>query len=141
MLFGIANQMLAAIALCVATSIIVKSGKARYAWVTALPLTWLVVITSTAAYEKIFSDDVRVGFFAAANHLSAQLSSGVLSAERAVIAPRLIFNQHLDAYLTMFFVFVLWVVVIDMINISRRYLQGKKVLASSETPYVKTALE
>lgn len=140
-LFGIANQMLAAIALCVATSIIVKSGKARYAWVTALPLTWLVVITSTAAYEKIFSDDIRVGFFAAANHLSAQLLSGVLSVEKAAVAPRLIFNQHLDAYLTMFFVFVLWIVVIDMINISRRHLQGKKVLASSEEPYVKTALE
>ncbi len=140
-LFGIANQMLAAIALCVATSIIVKSGKARYAWVTALPLTWLVVITSTAAYEKIFSDDIRVGFFAAANHLSAQLLSGVLSVEKAAVAPRLIFNQHLDAYLTMFFVFVLWIVVIDMINISRRHLQGKKVLASSEAPYVKTALE
>lgn len=140
-LFGIANQMLAAIALCVATSIIVKSGKARYAWVTALPLTWLVVITSTAAYEKIFSDDIRVGFFAAANHLSAQLLSGVLSVEKAAVAPRLIFNQHLDAYLTMFFVFVLWIVVIDMINISRRHLQRKKVLASSEAPYVKTALE
>ena len=140
-LFGIANQMLAAIALCVATSIIVKSGKARYAWVTALPLTWLVVITSTAAYEKIFNDDIRVGFFAAANHLSAQLLSGVLSVEKAAVAPRLIFNQHLDAYLTMFFVFVLWIVVIDMINISRRHLQGKKVLASSEEPYVKTALE
>ena len=140
-LFGIANQMLAAIALCVATSIIVKSGKARYAWVTGLPLTWLVVITSTAAYEKIFSDDIRVGFFAAANHLSAQLLSGVLSVEKAAVASRLIFNQHLDAYLTMFFVFVLWIVVIDMINISRRYLQGKKVLASSEEPYVKTALE
>lgn len=139
-LFGIANQMLAAIALCVATSILVKSGKARYAWVTALPLTWLVVITSTAAYEKIFSDDIRVGFFAAANHLSAQLSSGVLSVEKATVAPRLIFNQHLDAYLTMFFVFVLWIVVIDMINISRRHLQGKKVLASSEADYVKTAL-
>ena len=139
-LFGIANQMLAAIALCVATSIIVKSGKARYAWVTALPLTWLIVITSTAAYEKIFSDDIRVGFFAAANHLSAQLLSGVLSVEKAAVAPRLIFNQHLDAYLTMFFVFVLWIVVIDMINISRRHLQGKKVLASSEADYVKTAL-
>ncbi len=140
-LFGIANQMLAAIALCVATSIIVKSGKVRYAWVTGLPLAWLVLITSTAAYEKIFSDDIRVGFFAAANHLNAQLLSGLLSVEKAAVAPRLIFNQHLDAYLTLFFVFVLWVVVIDMVNICRRFLQGKHVLASSEAPYVKTILE
>ena len=140
-LFGIANQMLAAIALCVATSIVIKSGKAHYAWVTGLPLTWLIVITSSAAYEKIFSDDIRVGFFAAANHLSTQLLNGELSAEKAAVAPQLIFNQHLDAYLTMFFVVVLWIVVIDMLNISRRHLQGKKVLSSSEAPYVKTVLE
>ena len=140
-LCGIANQMLAAIALCVATSIVIKSGKAHYAWVTGLPLTWLIVITSSAAYEKIFSDDIRVGFFAAANHLSTQLLNGELSAEKAAVAPQLIFNQHLDAYLTMFFVVVLWIVVIDMVNISRRHLQGKKVLSSSEAPYVKTVLE
>jgi len=64
-----------------------------------------------------------------------------LSAEKAAVAPQLIFNQHLDAYLTMFFVVVLWIVVIDMVNISRRHLQGKKVLSSSEAPYVKTVLE
>lgn len=140
-LFGIANQMLAAIALCVATSIIVKSGKAKYAWVTGLPLTWLVIITSTAAYEKIFSDDIRVGFFAAADHLSTQLAAGTLSLEKASIAPRLIFNQHLDAYLTMFFVAVLWIVVYDMLKLTVRHLQGKQVLPSSETAYVKTTLE
>jgi carbon starvation protein len=140
-LFGIANQMLAAIALCVATSIIIKGGKPKHAWVTALPLTWLIIITTSAAYEKIFSDDIRVGFFAAANHMSRQLLDGTLSAEKAAVAPQLIFNQHLDAYLTLFFVVVLWIVVIDMMNISRRYLQGKKVLSSSEAPYVKTALE
>jgi carbon starvation protein len=140
-LFGIANQMLAAIALCVATSIIIKGSKPKHAWVTALPLTWLIIITTSAAYEKIFSDDIRVGFFAAANHMSTQLLDGTLSAEKAAVAPQLIFNQHLDAYLTLFFVVVLWIVVIDMMNISRRYLQGKKVLSSSEAPYVKTALE
>ncbi|MEE9331607.1 MAG: carbon starvation CstA family protein [Methylophilaceae bacterium] len=140
-LFGIANQMLAAIALCVATSVIVKSGKAKYAWVTGLPLTWLVVVTSTAAYEKIFSDDIRIGFFAAADHLSTQLAAGALSAEKAAIAPKLIFNQHLDAYLTMFFVVVLWVVIIDMLKLCHRHLQGDTVKASSETEYVKTALE
>ncbi len=140
-LFGIANQMLAAIALCVATSIIIKTGKVKHALVTALPLIWLIIITTSAAYQKIFSDDIRVGFFAAANHMSTQLLNGTLSAEKAAVAPQLIFNQHLDAYLTLFFVVVLWIVVIDMMNISRRYLQGKKVLSSSEAPYVKTVLE
>ncbi|MGQ0442186.1 MAG: carbon starvation CstA family protein [Methylophilaceae bacterium] len=140
-LFGIANQMLAAIALCVATSILVKSGKLKYAWVTGLPLLWLITITTTAAWQKIMSDDVRVGFFAAANDLSAKLAAGALPADRAAVAPQLIFNQHLDAYLTLFFVIVLWVVIVDMLYISLRHLKGKPVLASSEMAYLKTNLE
>lgn len=140
-LFGIANQMLAAIALSVATSVIVKSGKVKMAWVTGLPLLWLVIITSTAAYEKIMSDDVRVGFFAAANHLSQQLTAGILVGEEAAVAKRLIFNQHLDAYLTVFLVVILWVVVIDMLRICWQHCQGKDVKPLTEVAYVKTALE
>ncbi|WP_020183695.1 carbon starvation CstA family protein [Methylotenera sp. 1P/1] len=139
-LFGIANQMLAAIALSVATGILVKSGKLKYAWITALPLTWLVAITTAASYQKVFSEDVRVGFFAAANDLSTKLASGILPADKAAVAPQLIFNQHLDAYLTLFFVVVLWVVVIDMLRVTKRYIQGKPTLPVSETAYVKTNL-
>jgi carbon starvation protein len=140
-LFGIANQMLAAIALCVATCILVKSGKLRYAWVTALPLAWLVLITTTAAWQKIMSNDIRVGFFASANDLSAKLASGALPSDKAAIAPQLIFNQHLDAYLTMFFVVVLWVVILDMVYVSYRALKGSPILPSSEVGYIRTALE
>ncbi len=139
-LFGIANQMLAAIALSVATGILVKSGKLKFAWITGLPLAWLVTITTTASYQKIFSDDVRVGFFAAANDLSAKLASGALPADKANVAPQLIFNQHLDAYLTMFFVVVLWVVVVDMLYVCWRYINTRVVLPTSETPYVATQL-
>ena len=133
--FGIANQMLAAIALCVATGILVKSGKLRYAWVTGLPLLWLVIVTTTAAYEKIFSADVRVGFLAAADDMAAKLYNGVLPPEKAAVAPQLIFNQHLDAYLTLFFVVVLWVVIFDMLRLSARHLAGKRVPKLSETPH------
>jgi carbon starvation protein len=139
-LFGIANQMLAAIALCVATGIFVKSGKLKYAWVTTLPLTWLVIITSTAAYEKIMSDDIRVGFFAAANDLSAKLAAGLLPADKAAVAPQLIFNQHLDAYLTLFFVLVLWLVIADMLNVCVRHCLKKPVLPLSEVAYTATRL-
>jgi carbon starvation protein len=131
-LFGIANQMLAAIALCVATGILVKSGKAKYAWITGLPLVWLVIVTSSAAWLKIFSDDIRVGFFAAANDLATKLASGALPLEKAAVAPQLIFNQQLDAYLTMFFVAVLWVVIIDMLYVTYKYLAGKPVLPITE---------
>jgi len=139
-LFGIANQMLAAIALCVATGILIKSGKLRYAWVTGVPLTWLVIVTTTAAWEKIFSSDVRIGFFAAANDLAAKLASGALPPEKAAVAPQLIFNQHLDAWLTLFFVTVLWVIVLDMLRVSSRALAGKPVPPSSEAPHIPSRL-
>ncbi|MDP1765285.1 MAG: carbon starvation CstA family protein [Methylotenera sp.] len=134
-LFGIANQMLAAIALCVATGILVKSGKLKYAWVTGLPLVWLVIVTSTAAWQKIFSDDIRVGFFAAANDLATRLAAGTLPPDKAAVAPHLIFNQQLDAYLTMFFVAVLWIVIIDMLRVTARYLSGKPLLPTSEAAH------
>lgn len=131
-LFGIANQMLAAIALCVATGILVKSSKLKYAWITGLPLVWLVIVTSTAAWQKVFSDDIRVGFFAAADDLATKLVTGALPPEKAEVAPQLIFNQQLDAYLTMFFVAVLWIVIIDMLYIAYKSLAGKPVLPLTE---------
>ena len=140
-LFGIANQMLAAIALSVGTGILVKSGKLKFAWVTGLPLLWLIVITSTAAWEKITSSDIRVGFFAAANDMAVKLSAGVLPPEKAAVAPQLIFNQHLDAWLTMFFVVVLWVVVLDMLRVVVQSYFGKAVLPSSEVAYQKACVD
>jgi carbon starvation protein len=139
-LFGIANQMLAAIALCVATGIIVKSGKARYVFVTCLPLAWLALITSTAAWQKLTSSDPRLGFYAAANDLAAKLAAGVLPPEKAAVAPQLIFNQRLDAWLTMFFLAVVWFVILDMARVSIRYLRGLPVSSSSEAPYQVTRL-
>ncbi len=134
-LFGIANQMLAAIALSVGTGIIVKSGKLRYAWVTGIPLAWLVTVTTTAAWEKLYSPDVRVGFFAAANDLAAKLAAGVLPADRAAVAPQLIFNQRLDAWLTLFFVTVLWVIVLEMLRVCWRHQRGLPVPPLTESSY------
>ncbi|MEQ1560232.1 MAG: carbon starvation CstA 5TM domain-containing protein, partial [Methyloglobulus sp.] len=134
-LFGIANQMLAAIALSVATGILVKSGKLRYAWVTALPLLWLITITSTAAWQKITSDDIRIGFFAAANDLSDKLAANLLPPEKALVAPQLIFNFHLDGVITIFFIALLWLIVLDMVRVVVRYLIGKPVLPTTETAH------
>jgi carbon starvation protein len=134
-LFGIANQMLAAIALCVATGILVKSGKFNHAWVTGLPLLWLVIITSTASWQKITSDDIRIGFFAAANDLSDKLVAGMLPPEKAAIAPQLIFNLHLDAWLTLFFVALLWTIVFDMLRVCSLHLVGKPVRPLTEVPH------
>jgi carbon starvation protein len=139
-LFGIANQMLAAIALCVATTILVKSGKARYAWVTGMPLTWLVIVTTTAAWEKLFSPDLRVGFLSHANDLAAQIASGALAGPAAEEASRLIFNDRLDAVLTAFFLITVWVLVIDTVRVCHAALAGRRCPPSTETPHVPSRL-
>ena len=140
-LFGISNQILAAIALCVATGILVKSGKLKYAWLTALPLIWLVIITSTATWQKLSSADPRIGFLAAANSLSDKLAAGVLSPDKAAVAPQLIFNQRLDAVLALFFAALLWLIVIDMLRVCMRHLRGQAVPPLSEAPHYPTRLE
>jgi len=134
-LFGIANQMLAAIALSVATGILVKQGKLKYAGVTGVPLAWLAIVTTTASWEKLFSNDTRVGFLAGANDLASKLAAGTLSAKQAARAPELIFNQRLDAVLTVFFAAVLWIVILDMLRVCSRVVRGQPVLPSSEAPY------
>lgn len=140
-LFGISNQMLAAIALCVATGILIKSGRLKYAWVTGAPLLWLAIITTTAVYQKITSDDPRIGFFAAANDLSSKLAAGVLPPEKAAVAPQLIFNQQLDAWLALLFASLLWIIIFDMLRMASRHLRGMPVPASAEAPHVTTRLE
>ncbi|MCI0668529.1 MAG: carbon starvation protein A [Methylococcaceae bacterium] len=135
-LFGIANQMLAAIALSVACGILVKCGKFRHVWVTALPLIWLVTVTTAAAWEKIASADVGIGFFAAASDLGEKLAAGALAPDTARIVPQLIFNLHLDAWLTVFFASLLWLIVLDMLRVSYRVLAGRPVLRPTEAPHV-----
>ncbi len=140
-LFGISNQILAAIALCVATGILVKSGKLRHAWVTVLPLTWLIVITSTATWQKLTSSDPRIGFLAAANGMSDKLAAGLLSPDKAAVAPQLIFNMRLDAVLALFFVALLWLIVVDMLRVCKRHLRGQAVPPLTEAPHYPTKLE
>ena len=139
-LFGIANQMLAAIALSIATGALVKKAQPRYWFVTLLPLAWLAVVTTTAAWQKIFSANPKLGFFAAASDLSGKLAAGTLPPARAAVAPELIFNQQLDGWLTAVFVTALWIVVFDALRTAWRQLRGYATLPSSEAPYVQTAL-
>jgi len=134
-LFGIANQMLAAIALSVATGILVKSGRARHAWVTLGPLAWLAIVTTVAAWQKLVSPDAHIGLLAAARALAGQLAAGTLPAPAAAVAPQLIFNQRLDAWLTGLFLAILWLVILDTARLCLRKLRGLPLPASSEAPY------
>jgi carbon starvation protein len=139
-LFGIANQMLAAIALCVATTVLVKSGRVRFVWVTVLPLVWLVMVTTSAAWEKLFSPDLRVGFLSHADDLAAQLAAGSLTGNAAAQAPQLIFNDRLDAALTLFFLITVWVLVVETARICHASLSGRRCPPLAETPHVPTRL-
>ncbi len=104
-LFGISNQLLAAIALCVGTTVIINRGKWRYAWVTLLPLAWLVTVTMSAGLLKIFARDPRLGFLAHAASLSDAIASGRLPAgvASAETAAKLMWNDRFDALVTAFF--------------------------------------
>jgi carbon starvation protein len=134
-LFGIANQMLAAIALCVATTILIKSGKLRYSWITAIPLTWLIVITSAAAWEKLFSSELRIGFLSHAQDLTIKLAAGTLPPNVADTAQQLIFNDYLAATLTGFFLVTTWILVLDTLRVSYRIITGMPHPPLSETPH------
>src|SRR5712692_8147293 len=104
-LFGISNQLLAAVALCVGTTIIIKMGKARYTFLTLLPLAWLFAVTMTAGTQKILSGDPKLGFLAHARALGAAIASGVLPAgvKSVSVAHRMMFNDYLDAAVAAFF--------------------------------------
>jgi carbon starvation protein len=137
-LFGIANQMLAGIALAIATAIFLKTGRARYCWVTGLPLTWLAVVTSTAAYQKLFSLDPRIGFLAGASDIADKLAAGALAMDKAAVAGKLMLNLRIDAALAAFFLLVLWVVILDMLSIGWRVYRGEPLKPVVEAPYQRT---
>ena len=131
-LFGIANQLLATVALCVATTIIIKMHRARYAAVTLVPLAWLVAVTFTASWHKIFDPNPRVGFLAQAHILA--------SGTAMVATARLIFNNQLDAAVTAILVVMVALVLIESGRQWLRVLQGSEAVAIKEVPFVMTRL-
>jgi carbon starvation protein len=123
-LFGIANQMLATIALCVATSAMIRQRKARYAWVTLIPLSWLFAVTMTAGFEKIMSRAANVGFLAHAAMLHAELATPTISAARTEEITRLVWNDRVDAVMTAVFMLVVWIILVDSVRVWARLLSG-----------------
>jgi carbon starvation protein len=130
-LFGIANQLLAAVALCVGTTILVKMGRTRYLWVTLVPLVWLASATLTAGFQKVFSSDPRLGFLAHARSLAGSTDPS---------AARMIFNDRLDAALALFFMAVVVVVIAASAKEWYLVLSKRKVPTLNESPFVQSAL-
>jgi carbon starvation protein len=139
-LFGIANQLLAAVALCVATTILLKMHGKRYLWITLIPLAWLVIVTFTAAYQKILSPLPRLGFLAEAARLEATLAAGALSAEQIVETQRLIFNARLDAVVCGIFVLLVTAILFDSIRVWTGILRGTREARLVEAPFVLSQL-
>lgn len=141
-LFGISNQLLATVALCVGTTVIIKMDKARYAFVTLLPMAWLVIVTMTAGLTKIFSADPKLGFLSHATLIEGQIAAGTLPAniKSVAAAERMIFNDRLDAAVAAFFLVSVVVILAASIKEWLAVLNGRKATASSETPYVRTQL-
>ncbi|HEX5962375.1 MAG TPA: carbon starvation CstA family protein [Gemmatimonadales bacterium] len=135
-LFGISNQLLASVALCVGTTLIIKSGKARYVWVTLLPLAWLLAATLTAGWEKVFADDPRLGFLAHATLIGEQVASGAV---KSALGARLIFNDRLDAVVTLTFMVITVLVLLASAREWILILTRRKPAQARETPFVETA--
>ena len=128
-LFGICNQLLATVALCVATTIIVKMGRLRFVLVTMIPLVWLVAVTFTASYHKILDPNPRIGFLAHAHQLSAAGANA-----------RLIFNDRLDAAVTGVLVVMVAMILIESGLEWARVISGSKTAEVKEVPFVRTQL-
>ncbi len=137
-LFGISNQLLAAVALVVATTILMKMGKLRWIWVTLLPMAWLVIITMTASYQKIFDANPRIGFLAYAKVLAAQIAAGRIPAEKVAETQRLIFNQRLDAAVTGVLAAMILVLIFEALVHWYSILSHRKESVLHESPYVAT---
>ncbi len=123
-LFGIANQLLSSIALCVATTILIRMHGWKYFWITALPLAWLITVTFTAGLEKIFSPLPRIGFLAQANALTGRSA----------------FNARLDAAVTAAFLILVAIILLDSIRVWVSVLSGAQRKEVHETPFVASHL-
>jgi carbon starvation protein len=130
-LFGIANQLLAAVALCVATTVLAKMGKLRYTWVPLVPLVWLAAATLTAGWQKVFSPDPKLGFLSHAQTLVGTNTPN---------AGRMIFNDRVDAALALFFMVIVCVVILASAREWYLIAARKKAPRVNEAPFVESQL-
>jgi carbon starvation protein len=136
-IFGVANQLLGVIAFSLGTTVLIKMGRKRYAWVTLAPLGWILAVTMTAGWMKIF-DPAPVGFLAIARGLKARLLAGGSPAE-AVVWRAQIFNNYVDAGVTGTFLGLVLIVVIASARVWWQLLAGQRTADLREAPYVPLA--
>jgi carbon starvation protein len=140
-LFGIANQLLSAVALCVATTVFIKMRGWRYMWITTAPLIWLVSTTFTAGWQKMFSPEPRLGFLAQAHALESAVAAGKITPANLHATQTVIFNNRLDAVVCGILMICVAITVADSLRVWYGLLRGAISAQSSETPFVVSRLE
>jgi carbon starvation protein len=135
-LFGIANQLLAAIALTLGTVLLIKHGKLRYAWVTGVPLVWDLVVTMTASYQKVFSDNPALGYFAQRQRYADAQAAGELlaPAKNQAQMDQVITNSTVNGVLQSFFALLVLVVVANAVVVIVRAIRSPEPLPTTEEP-------
>ena len=141
-LFGIANQLLAAVALTVATTLLIKSGKLKWAWVTGIPLAWDAIVTLTASWQKVFSSDPKLGFFAQRDRYQAALDQGQLLAPAKSMEEmeRIVFNSTVDGWLSVLFAVLIIIVIADAVRVWIAAIRRGEPLPSTEAPFVQSKI-
>jgi carbon starvation protein len=136
-LFGIANQLLAAVALAVGTTLIIKSGKLKWAWVTGVPLAWDATVTLTASWQKVFSDDPKLGFFAQRDAFQEALDQGkVLPPAKSVDDMHsVVTNSTVDGILAALFAVLIIIVIADSARVWIKAIRARRPLDTTEAPY------
>ena len=137
-LFGIANQLLATVALVVGTTILLKMGKLKYIWVTLAPMAMLVAVTMTASYQKIFDANPRVGFLAQARVFASQIAAGAIPPDRVAATQRLVVNNRIDAVVTAVLAAMVCVVLVEALTVWVGILFAGRQATLNESPYVAT---
>ena len=142
-LFGIANQLLAAVALTVATTILIKMGRLKYIWVTLVPLAWDAVVTLTASWQKIFHSDPRIGFFAQRSAAQEALANGEPFTGTSTLAQteQIITNATVDGILSIVFALAIIVVIADAARVWVGLIWGRKEPDLHEAPYEPSSIE
>jgi carbon starvation protein len=139
-LFGISNQMLAAVALATGTTIIIKMGKARFMWVTALPMAWLVISTFTAAWLRIFHGDPRIGFLSLAQATQERIAAGQIPVDQIAIQQQVVFNNYIDAGIGLVLIVMVGLIVVESVRQWYLLLTNRRQPDLHESPVVRSRM-
>jgi carbon starvation protein len=137
-LFGIANQLLAGIALTLATVLMIKHGKLKYAWITAVPLAWALTTTLTASFQKVFSSDPRVGYFTQRQLYADALANGEVLAPAQDVGQmeQVVTNSTVNGVLQAAFALLTLVVLANALVVIARAIRARGPVPTTEEPAV-----